>query len=193
MPPRGKIANNPAAGCGCGPHGASAGVRCGRARGPRPVRTAPAMPLPRRPRPGLPPRPARLRRARPRARRRAPVRRARAQARAEARKTGERRTMACVDLSAFAMAEAGLEGIPLNAGSCQRSWDFKGAGWAGSARPHLMISYSHDCKSAGSINKNAKPAPVRSQAGAAYRSGRGKSDCQRPQEATWTTPRFSSF
>jgi hypothetical protein len=38
-----------------------------------------------------------------------------------------------------------------------------------------MVSYCHACESAGSINKNAKPAPVRSRAGVAYWSGRGKS------------------
>ena len=82
-----------------------------------------------------------------------------------------------MDLCAFAVAEGGLEreGIALNAGSCQRSWDFTGAGSAGSAWPHLMISYGHTCESAGSRNKKAKPAPVRSQAGTLYWSGRGKS------------------
>jgi hypothetical protein len=38
-----------------------------------------------------------------------------------------------------------------------------------------MVSYSHACESAGSINKNAKPAPVGSQAGVACWSRRGKS------------------
>ena len=71
-----------------------------------------------------------------------------------------------MDLCAFAVAEGGLEleEIALNAGCCQRSWDFTGAGSAGSAWPHLMISYGHTCESAGSRNKKAKPALVRSQA-----------------------------
>jgi hypothetical protein len=149
MPPRGKIANNPAAGCGRGRHGASTGVRCGRVRGPRPVCTAPAMPPPRRPRPGWPPTPARLRRARPRARRRARARHVRAQARAEARKTGRRGTMACMDLCAFAVARrrarAGGNSVKRRFLSAVLGFHGCGLGWFSLAAfddklwPHLRI------------------------------------------------------